>query len=226
MITPPPHVVQRKRSSPTRRTAGTLSSAGRNAANWGQRPATAPTVGLPAGTGPTRRPITRPHIRQRRSAWTQSFRPAIAKCRFPFRATPTAPTRGDQPASCQYIRTARPFRFPDEASQPGGVAADDRLEPGLASESVDGAGGLGRWREVLVAEDREPVRGDHALRVRERDSAAAYLALQMCLHGVLLVRVGIASPRLGPEVGHVGGRAAQLQRDQVVELIAARRLAL
>ena len=37
MITPPPQVVQRNRSSPTSRTAGSFSSAGRNAAKWNGR---------------------------------------------------------------------------------------------------------------------------------------------------------------------------------------------
>src|SRR5437899_2015406 len=162
MITPPPHVVQRKRSSPTRRTAGTLSSAGRNAANWGQRPATAPADGLSAGTGPTRRPITRPHIRQRRSAWTQSFRPALTVFRFPFRATPinTLPRPRRPPSLLQYIRTARAARFPGRASQ---------LRVGLAARLARRIRGLRRRREVLLAVDGEPIRGDHALGVCERD---------------------------------------------------------
>src|SRR5438477_4889180 len=121
-MTPPPHVVQRKRSSPASRTAGTLASAGRNAANCSARPAAAPMGAFPAGNGPTRRPITRPHIRQRRSAWTQSLRPAMAICRFPFTAiaTSTLPREG-HPASCQYIRTGSPIWFPAIASQLGAM---------------------------------------------------------------------------------------------------------
>jgi hypothetical protein len=61
---------------------------------------------------------------------------------------------------------------------------------------------------VLLVEDGEPVRGDHALRIRERDGTTADLLFQMGLNGVLLVRISVACPRLRPEVGDVGGRAA------------------
>src|SRR5712691_624508 len=97
------------------------------------------------------------------------------------------------------MRTARVARFPGRASQ---------LRVGLAARLGRRTRGLRRRREALVAVDGEPVRGDHALGVCERDRAAADLALQVGLYGVLLMRVGVTRPELGPEVGDIGRRAA------------------
>jgi hypothetical protein len=75
-------------------------------------------------------------------------------------------------------------------------------------------------RGVLRPRGARPIRGERTLRVFETHSPGAHARVQVVLDTVLLVK---ARRRLGPEVGHVI-RASELQGNQVVDLIGARRL--
>ena len=110
MMTPPPQVVQRKCSSPTSRTAGTLSSAGRNAANCGGGPAPAP-----ATAASRRRTHQAADDAPAHQATQVRLDPVLASshghCSFSFRSQSQHPTHGGHRASCHILRTTRPVRF-------------------------------------------------------------------------------------------------------------------
>src|SRR6266542_6419468 len=112
MMTPPPQVRQRNVSPPARRTAGVEPSAGRNAANLG----TPLDVVRPTGSGPTSRPCTRPHIKQRRSACTQSLRPTMvivgADLQQLIRTPPARGSRNQLPAGRRHLERVPPRSGP------------------------------------------------------------------------------------------------------------------
>src|SRR5579872_4041605 len=107
---------------------------------------------------------------------------------------------------------------------------EDRVEltvsaPANSSTRSVGRGGR-RGLKSAAAVHAKPVSRDRALRIGELHGATADLLVQEILDRVFLMRISVTGPWFGPEVRHVGGCAAQLQANQVVELVIPEALAL
>jgi hypothetical protein len=64
----------------------------------------------------------------------------------------------------------------------------------------------------------DPVDSDALLRVAQTDRAGAHVVFEAVLQHVFRPRPVGAGVRLGPQVGDVGGAAAELEWDEMVEL--------
>ena len=66
--------------------------------------------------------------------------------------------------------------------------------------------------------DRQPVRGDFALRLLQAQPPTAHLIVQVVFHLVLLMESRGGTGALRPEIGD-GVRPSELEADQVIDLI-------
>src|SRR5689334_3451601 len=102
-----------------------------------------------------------------------------------------------------------------------GIHYPDRDSPRCSASSVSRRARC--WLKTAGDENAAPVGCYLPLRFGERQRTTTHLLVQEILYGILLAGVRLAIPRLGPQVRHVCRRAAQLETDEMVQLLVAER---